>query len=115
MDDQDHPARQPVRSWASVIVRAWFDDAMDAMEVRKQLDTRGYATQVLTGADGTALLTVKTPGILRAEVDGLIWLGGGGSTLRAGTRSGTHPQDAIPVGRSRPVTTRAVDARGGTG
>ena len=62
---------------ANLTIRAWFDEPTAAMVVRNRLVERGYPTQVLTSASGQVLMTVTTPVVLRAEVEGLIWLGGG--------------------------------------
>ena len=94
-----HSVGELARNWARLIVRAWFTDSRDAVQVRDQLTTRGYKTQFLTSSDGTALLTVSTPRLLRAEVDGLIWLGGGQSSPIDGTQRVAG--DASPEMRMR--------------
>ena len=58
-------------------IRAWFMDPAMAGSVRDRLLERGYMTLLLASSSGPALMTVAAPGVLRAEVEGLIWLGGG--------------------------------------
>jgi len=73
MTGQEAPLPRPLGP-RTVVVRACFDDPTDAMAVYQQLTERGYATEHVTSASGQVLLTVTTPAILRAEVNGLIWL-----------------------------------------
>ncbi len=58
-------------------IRAWFMDKRMAENVRDRLVERGYTTLLLSPSTGPAQMTVTTTGVLRAEVEGLIWLGGG--------------------------------------
>ena len=48
-----------------------------AYHVRSQLVERGYATRLGRSPAGDLVVTVTTEHYLRAEVEGLVWLGGG--------------------------------------
>ena len=52
-------------------IRAWFMDPAMAGSVRDRLVERGYTILLLSSSSGPALMTVTTPGVLRAEVEGL--------------------------------------------
>ena len=68
------PAR---RAPDAVVIRARFAERSAASVLRDELVARGYETQLLSSETGLTLVTVRTWRVLRAEVDGLIWLRGG--------------------------------------
>ena len=61
-ESQDAMPPPPGAFRATIVLRAWFDDADAGAIVYDELKV---------------LLTVTTPTVLRAEVEGLMWLRGG--------------------------------------
>ena len=96
-----HAARPPARAGTRGI-RAWFMDPAMAGSVRTDSSSAATRILLLASSSGPALMTVTTPGVLRAEVEGLIWLGGGEFRRSAAMRwryqddPATHPRAPAP-------------------